>query len=105
MSRRSFPNAEITTNPTNRIAAATNEHWSVLLGKAHLAARGETVLVGRLSTEKRREITAGILYATTNFPNRIGRKSVENSFDMLSIDLSMNAREVTEAHSHHAANP
>src|SRR5215475_1068322 len=34
MSGRSFPNAAITTNPTNRrIAAATNKRWSVLFGE------------------------------------------------------------------------
>jgi hypothetical protein len=68
------------------------------VGSGHLSA-------GRLPIEKDRKIVAGILHAAANFWNRIGRKSVENGLDTLTIDLSMNAREMAEANRHHAANP
>jgi hypothetical protein len=58
---------------------------------------------GRFTVEKVREVTASVLDAATNFWNRIGREPIENSFDLISIDLSMNAREVTEANGRHAA--
>jgi hypothetical protein len=43
------------------------------------------------------KIITGILHGAANFWNRVYRESIKNSFDPLTIDLSVKTREVTGA--------
>jgi len=61
-------------------------------------------LEARSAIEEYRKIITSILNAAPHFCDGIHRKSVENRFDTLSIDLSMNACEVPEANSYRASN-
>jgi hypothetical protein len=58
-----------------------------------------------VTIEKDREIVTGILHGAANFRNRVYRESIENSFDPLTINLSVKTREVSEANRYHTANP
>ena len=62
-------------------------------------------LEARSAIEKHRKIITGIRDAAPHFWDGIHRKAVENRFDTLSIDLSMNTCEVPKANRYHAPNP